>query len=97
MTTDTRDQSNVSYQRHAYADVIKLYKRDVDRTLLLENLRLTPQQRFEKFERVMAGLDALRSAGRRQRNNDSSVGTKHPEISDEESVQTIGTREDKSS
>ena len=33
--------------------VIEAYKRDVDRTLLIENLRLTTQQRSEKFERAM--------------------------------------------
>lgn len=30
--------------------VIEEYKKDVDRTLLRENLKLTPQQRLEKLE-----------------------------------------------
>jgi hypothetical protein len=45
--------------------VIEAYKRDVDRTLLIENLRLTPQERSEKFRRAMALVFELRrSAGR---------------------------------
>jgi hypothetical protein len=47
--------------------VIEAYKRDVDRTLLRENLRLTPAERFLKFERFMEYVDELRQAGRRAR------------------------------
>jgi len=39
---------------------IDAYKPGVDRTLLRENLKLTPQQRFEKFHGVMRSLMALR-------------------------------------
>jgi hypothetical protein len=31
--------------------VIEFYKKDVDRTLLRENLKLTPEQRIRKLER----------------------------------------------
>jgi len=43
------------------------YKKDVDRTLLRENLKLTPQQRFEKFHGVMKNIMALRRAGEESR------------------------------
>jgi len=43
--------------------VIEAYKADVDRTLLRENLKLTPQQRFDKFSGVMRNLMSLRAAG----------------------------------
>ncbi len=33
--------------------VVELYKKDVDRTLLVENLRLTSEQRSQKFLRNM--------------------------------------------
>ena len=33
--------------------VIKAYKADIDRTLLIENLKLSTQQRSEKFEQFM--------------------------------------------
>jgi hypothetical protein len=39
--------------------VIEAYKRDIDRTLLRENLKLTAEQRFEKhmaFQRFPAEL-----------------------------------------
>lgn len=45
--------------------VIEAYKKDVDRTLLRENLKLTVEERFQKFERHMELVDELRKAGRR--------------------------------
>jgi hypothetical protein len=47
--------------------VIEAYKIDVDRTLLRENLKLTPEQRSQKFERTMAMVFELRRAGARRR------------------------------
>ncbi len=47
--------------------VIEAYKKDVDRTLLLENLKLTVEQRFQKFESFMQGVMDLRQAGTRFR------------------------------
>lgn len=49
--------------RSGVDEIIELYKKDVDQTLLIENLRLTPEQRFEKFARVMEGVMELRRAG----------------------------------
>jgi len=67
--------------------VIEAYKVDVDRSLLLENLKLTPQQRFDKFAGVMRNLMNLRAAGQRERDrrserptsNDSSGTSSEPE------------------
>ena len=39
----------------------------VDVTLLLENLRLTPEQRLEKAHRAAVSLTALRAEAERQR------------------------------
>jgi hypothetical protein len=51
-----------------YSDpVIEAYKKDVDRTLLRENLKLSVQQRFEKFEQFFECVQELRAAGRRLR------------------------------
>ena len=47
--------------------VVEVYKRDVDRTLLRENLKLTVQQRFDKFQRLAEYARELREAGRRAR------------------------------
>ncbi len=44
--------------------VIEAYKKDVDRTLLRENLKLTVEQRFHKFHDYMRFLDGVKSAGR---------------------------------
>lgn len=45
--------------------VIDYYKKDVDRTLLREHLKLTPLQRLEKLVSFMRSLEALRGAARR--------------------------------
>lgn len=44
--------------------VIEAYKRDVDRTLLRENLNLTAQQRLEKLASVQSFAGELRRAMR---------------------------------
>jgi len=45
--------------------VIEAYKKDVDRTLLRENLKLTPEQRVEKLIAFQRFLEEWREAGRR--------------------------------
>jgi hypothetical protein len=44
--------------------VIEYYKKDVDRSLLREQLALTPQQRLERLVAFMRDLDRLRQAAR---------------------------------
>jgi hypothetical protein len=45
--------------------VIEFYQKDIDRTLIRENLRLTVEQRFEKLMRLLQFAEELRHAGRR--------------------------------
>jgi hypothetical protein len=47
--------------------VIEAYKKDVDRTLLRENLKLTPDQRLDKLQAFVRFAAELREAGRRAR------------------------------
>jgi hypothetical protein len=42
--------------------IVKLYKKDVDRTLLRQNLKLTPSQRVEKFSEFLRQQAAIRGA-----------------------------------
>ncbi len=51
--------------------VIEHYKQHVDRTLLRENLKLTPQQRMERFESFMQDVVELHRAGLRHRQKNS--------------------------
>ena len=44
--------------------VIEAYKRDVDRTLIRENLRLTVEQRFDALMKLQRFAGELRRAGR---------------------------------
>jgi hypothetical protein len=44
--------------------VIEAYKRDVDRTLLRENLRLTVDERLRKLQRTLKSLQEWRGAAR---------------------------------
>jgi hypothetical protein len=51
-----------------YSDpVIEAYKKDVDRTPLRENLKLTVDERFRKFENFTRFARELHEAGRRAR------------------------------
>ncbi len=47
--------------------LIEAYKRDVDRTLIRENLKLSLERRLEKLHRLRLLARELRSAGRRLR------------------------------
>jgi hypothetical protein len=47
--------------------VIEAYKKDVDRTLLRENLKLSVDERFQKFESFARFVEEVRQAGRRHR------------------------------
>jgi hypothetical protein len=49
--------------------VIEVYKRDVDRTLLRENLKLTVSQRLDKLFQLQQFAAELRRAGARLRDN----------------------------
>jgi hypothetical protein len=44
--------------------VIEAYKKDVDRTLLRENLKLSVEERIRKAERLHASVAAWRQAGK---------------------------------
>jgi hypothetical protein len=45
--------------------VIEAYKKDIDRTLLRENLKLTIEQRIEKAESLHESIEVMRGAARR--------------------------------
>ena len=43
-------------------EVIEIYKRDVDRTLIRENLRLTPDERLKRMESVLRFITEARAS-----------------------------------
>ena len=47
--------------------VIDAYKKDIDRTLIRENLKLTPEERLRQLMRLQAFAEELQAAGRRSR------------------------------
>ncbi len=51
--------------------VIEVYKKDVDRTLLRENLKLTVEERLQKFVRLQRMAEELRQAGQKLREEGS--------------------------
>ncbi|MEW6305971.1 MAG: hypothetical protein AB1705_21050 [Verrucomicrobiota bacterium] len=51
--------------------VVEAYKKDVDLTLLRENLKLTPAQRAEKLQDFVNFLSEIQRAGRRMRREES--------------------------
>jgi hypothetical protein len=48
-------------------EIIDLYMKDVDRTLLRENLKLTPTERVEKLMAVQEFIEEMQKAGREAR------------------------------
>jgi hypothetical protein len=46
--------------------VIEAYKKDIDRTLLRENLKLTVEERFRQLQQLADFAEALRGAARKQ-------------------------------
>ena len=59
------------HSKDHFDPVIEAYQKDVDVTLLLENLKLTVQERFEKFESFMQYILELRQTGRKARAEES--------------------------
>lgn len=45
--------------------VIEVYKKDIDRTLLRENLKLTPEARLIKLQRFARAMREVRGTARR--------------------------------
>ncbi|MBW1799390.1 MAG: hypothetical protein JRJ85_01540 [Deltaproteobacteria bacterium] len=47
--------------------VIEAYKKDIDRTLIRENLKRTPEERLRNLMRLQKFAEELRAAGRKAR------------------------------
>ena len=47
--------------------VIETYKKEIDRTLIHENLKLTPEERFVQLMKLQEFSAELQAAGRRSR------------------------------
>ena len=54
--------------------VIEAYKKDIDRTLLRENLRLSPEQRLEEFQKFQRLAGEMKAAGEELRRRQGSRG-----------------------
>ena len=50
-----------------YDPVVEAYKKDLDRTLIRENLKLSVEERFRKAQELARFADELRLAGRQVR------------------------------
>jgi hypothetical protein len=64
--SERADQGREAYEKDIRADfydpVIEEYKKDVDCTLLRENLKLTPIERVKKAESMHRSIERLRGA-----------------------------------
>jgi hypothetical protein len=58
--------------------VIDVYKRDIDRSLLRENLELSPEDRIRKLAAFVRLTRELRKAGRRGRREEQRKATPCP-------------------
>ena len=60
------DDSPATSPDSTYRDpIVELYKKDIDRTLLRENLKLTVTERFQRAMAHAKFADELRRAGRK--------------------------------
>ncbi len=53
--------------RSSLDEVVEVYKKDIDRTLIRENLKLTVEERFRNAMALAQFADELRCAGRKAR------------------------------
>jgi len=56
------DESKLPIERDP---VVEAYKKDIDRTLLRENLKLTVEERLRNLMRLQRFAEEMRKAGRR--------------------------------
>jgi hypothetical protein len=64
MTRNLPVASALTQQPTAYDEIIQIYLRDVDRTLIRENLALTPAQRLQKLEEFVEFLRSAKNSRR---------------------------------
>ena len=65
MDAERRRETDIEPHALESDPVIEVYKRDVDRTLLRENLKLTVEERFLKLQALQQFATELRRAGKR--------------------------------
>lgn len=54
---------SLAADRDTVALIVELYKRDVDRTLIRENLRKSPEERLRALQDLQRFADEVRNAG----------------------------------
>lgn len=60
--------TDIQVPTQRYVDpVVECYKKDVDRTILRENLELSVQERVDRFMQFMRFAEELRRAGQQAR------------------------------
>ena len=64
MTRNLPVASALTQQPTAYDEIIQIYLLDVDRTLIRENLALTPAQRLQKLEEFVEFLRSAKNSRR---------------------------------
>ncbi|HKS35858.1 MAG TPA: hypothetical protein VJW76_01625 [Verrucomicrobiae bacterium] len=63
---DLNDAKDSLAPAGVFDPVVEVYKKDVDRTILRENLKLSPQERSEKFVSFMKSIWQLREIAERE-------------------------------
>lgn len=57
---------NQGFDPSSLDEIIEAYKKDIDRTLIRENLKLTPDERVRKMLRFRDAVLQIRGAARRR-------------------------------
>ena len=62
-----KEADSLKPQTDSISAIIELYKRDVDITLIRENLKLTVEQRLRNLQNLQRFAEELREAGKKLR------------------------------
>ena len=73
LTTTAALPYSLDYPPPDFIDpVIEAYKKDVDRTIIRENLKLTVEERLRKHQNAQTFFEELRRAGERARQSSAA-------------------------
>lgn len=73
LTTTAALPYSLDYPPPDFIDpVIEAYKKDVDRTIIRENLKLTMEERLRKHQNAQTFFEELRRAGERARQSSAA-------------------------
>jgi hypothetical protein len=60
----SEEEPTLPRRQNAYDEIIEVYLRDVDRSLIRENLKLSPLERLQRLEEFLDFLESAKPSNR---------------------------------